>query len=337
MGQLERYDAAAVTGIVRRQDGVIGRAQAEAGGMTAAAIRHRIRPDGPWQVVLPGVYLSHRGTMTARQRDVAAFCYAGRLSGQALAVTGPAALAWHRIRACPPSAERVDVLVSPDYRRRDAGFARLHPTAVTPSAVFWDGPVCYAPPARALADAVRQLRDPADVRAVVAAGVQQGKVTVGQLAEELAIGAMRQSAGLRRALAEVAQGVRSGAEADLVVLIRRSRLPIPMLNPRLFVGDELLAVPDAWWPEAGVAAEVDSQEWHLSPDTWKATMARHARMSAQGIIVLHFPPSRIRTAGREVAAEIRSALAAAGGRGLPAVRAVSAARVLTPAGTRRAS
>jgi hypothetical protein len=108
-----------------------------------------------------------------------------------------------------------------------------------------------------------------------------------------------------------------------------------MLNPRLFVGDELLAIPDAWWPEAGVAAEVDSQEWHFSPDSWKATMARHARMSAQGIIVLHFPPSRIRTAGGEVTAEIRSALAAARGRELPAVRAVSAARILTPA--RRAS
>jgi hypothetical protein len=337
MEQLQRYDAAAVTGIVRRQDGVISRSQAEACGMTQAAIRHRIRPDGPWQVVLPGGYLSHRGAMTARQRHVAAFLYAGRLSGHALAVTGPAAVAWHGIRAGAPSAEWVDVLVSPGCRRRDAGFARLHPTTVRPGAAFWDGPVCYAPPARALADAARELRDPGDVRAVVAAGVQQGKVTVPQLAEEIALGPMRQSAGLRRVLAEVAQGVRSGAEADLVALIRRARLPVPMLNPSLFIGDQFLAIPDAWWPEAGVAAEVDSQEWHLSPDSWKATMARHAQMSAQGIIVLHFPPSRIRTAGREVAAEIRSALAAARGRGLPAVRAESAVQVLAPVRVRRAS
>jgi hypothetical protein len=337
MGRLASYDAAAVTGLVRRQDGVIYRSQAAACGMSESAMRHRIRPDGPWQVVLPGVYLSSRGAMTARQRHVAAFLYAGRLSGQALAVTGPAALAWHRIRTSASSAERVDVLVTPACRRRDAGFARLLPTTIRPAAAFWDGPVCYAPPARATADAARQLRDPADVRAVVAAAVQQGRVTVGQLAEELSLGAVRQSAGLRRALAEVAQGARSGAEADLVTLIKRARLPAPMLNPRLFVGDELLAIPDAWWPEAGVAAEVDSQEWHFSPDDWKATMARHARMSARGIIVLHFPPSRIRTAGREVAAEIRSALAAGRGRALPAVRAESTAQVLPPAGTRRAS
>jgi hypothetical protein len=302
--------------------------------MTENAIRHRTRPDGPWQAVLPGVYLSTRGALTARQRHMAAFCYAGRRPGSALAVTGQAALQWHRIRTGIQPAELVDVLVTSRCRRRDAGFARLHRTTVLPGAAFRDGALCYVPPARATADAVRQLRDPADVRAVVAAAVQQGKVTVFQLAEELALGAVRQSAGLRRALAEVAEGVRSGAEGDLVTLIRRARLPMPLLNPRLYAGDEFLAIPDAWWPEAGVAAEVDSQEWHLSPESWKATMARHVRMSMHGIIVLHFPPSRIRAEGRQVAAEIRAALAAASGRPPSAVRAASVAQDLASALTR---
>lgn len=119
----------------------------------------------------------------------------------------------------------------------------------------------------------------------------------------------------------MAEGVRSTAEADLVRLIRRHRLPMPMLNPRLFIGGEFLAMPDAWWPQAGVAVEVDSREWHLSPAEWEQTMARHARMSAHGIIVLHYPPSRIRAAGREVAAEIRSALDAARGRPLQPILA----------------
>jgi hypothetical protein len=335
MGRLASFDAVAVAGVMRSQDGVITRAQAAECGMSENALRHRIRPDGPWQAVLPGVYLSTRGAMTARQRNMAAFRYAGRLPGSALAVTGQAALEWHRIRTGTRPAELVDVLVVPGCRRRDAGFARLHRTTVLPGAAFWDGPLCYVPPARATADAVRQLRDPADVRAVVAAAVQQGKVTVLQLAEELALGPVRQSAGLRRALAEVAQGVRSGAEADLVTLIRRNRLPMPLLNPRLYIGAEFLAMPDAWWPDAGVAAEVDSQEWHLSPDSWKATMARHARMGAHGIIVLHFPPSRIRADGRAVAAELRAALAAAAGRRPPAVRTVSAAQDLSSARTAR--
>jgi hypothetical protein len=71
-----------------------------------------------------------------------------------------------------------------------------------------------------------------------------------------------------------------------------------------------------------VAAEVDSREWHLSPAAWEQTMARHARMSACGIIVLHFPPSRIRADRRGAAAEIHSALAAARGRRLPQIRAL---------------
>jgi hypothetical protein len=107
-----------------------------------------------------------------------------------------------------------------------------------------------------------------------------------------------------------------------VSLIKRHRLPMPLLNPRLFVGADFVASPDAWWPEFGVAAEVDSRQWHLSPAAWEATMARHARMGARGIIVLHYPPSRIRTAGRAVAVEIRAALDAAARRPLPHIRAL---------------
>jgi hypothetical protein len=293
----------ALAELLRRQDGVIDRRQALECALTDSAVRHRIRPDGPWQVVLPGVYLSNRGAMTVRQQNLAAFRYAG---SHAIAVSGPAAVRWHGIRV--GKAAHVDVLVQQGCGRRDAGFARLHPTSVILGVAFRDGELRYAPPARAIADTVKQLRDLADVRAVVAAGVQQGKVGVWQLAEEIAQGPVRGSAGLRRALAEVADGARSAAEADLVSLIRRARLPMPMLNPRLTVGDELLAIPDAYWPDAGVAAEVDSREWHLSPADWAQTMARHSRMSARGIIVLHYPPSRIRAAWREVADEIAAAL-----------------------------
>ena len=62
-----------------------------------------------------------------------------------------------------------------------------------------------------------------------------------------------------------------------------------------------------------MAAEVDSRAWHFSPADWEQTMARHARMTAQGILVLHFPPGKIRTEPRLVATEIRSALASSRG------------------------
>ena len=73
-----------------------------------------------------------------------------------------------------------------------------------------------------------------------------------------------------------------------------------------------------------MAAETDSRAWHLSPRDWEYTQARHARMSAHGIIVLHFAPARIRAKPAEVADIVRRALAAGRGRSLPDIRALPA-------------
>jgi very-short-patch-repair endonuclease len=131
---------------------------------------------------------------------------------------------------------------------------------------------------------------------------------------------------MRVALGEVADGVRSVSEADLRALLRRGCLPAPMFNVRLYCGTELLAVPDAWWPEAAVAAEADSREWHLTPEDWERTMRRHARMTALGILVLHFSPRQIRHEPDHVLAAVRVALD--GRRGQP----VPSFRVLPPVG-----
>lgn len=285
--------------------------------MTEAAVRHRIRSDGPWQVVLPGVYLSRTGMLTATQREIAALLYAGPDG----AITGAAALAWHRIRA--PRTDLVDVLVPTQRKRQDIAFVRIHRTTVMPKMIFPEGEIRYVPPARAVADTVRGLGGADEVRGVVASAVQRGKVQVWQLADELSRGPVQGSARLRMALAEVADGVRSVAEADLRSLIRRERLPDPLYNPRLYAGEEFIASPDAWWPDVGVAAEVDSREWHLSPRDWELTLARHSRMSAYGIIVLHYPPRKLRAEPRIVAAEISAALAAAGQRQVPQIRTLS--------------
>ncbi|MGH3125467.1 MAG: endonuclease domain-containing protein, partial [Streptosporangiaceae bacterium] len=89
-----------------------------------------------------------------------------------------------------------------------------------------------------------------------------------------------------------------------------ARLPGPVFNARLYVGDRLIAVPDAWWPQAGLVVEVDSREYHLSPADWEHTMRRHAKLTALGILVLHFSPRQIRTEPDLVVAAIRAALQA---------------------------
>jgi len=129
---------------------------------------------------------------------------------------------------------------------------------------------------------------------------------------------------MRDGTEEVRDGIRSAVEGDLRTLIKRERLPDPMYNPDLYAGDSFIARPDAWWAEAGVAGEIDSREWHLSPQHWERTLARDARMCAHGIVVLHFSPRRLRTEPRQVAAEIKSALAAGRSRGTPQIRAIPA-------------
>src|SRR5579871_5209961 len=326
MPRTAAFDGQAIVALAAKQHGVISRAQALDCGMTARIVRYRTRADGPWQALLPGIYLTHTGQPVDEQREIAALLYAGPLG----VLTGAAALRRHGLSAGRPgnggpavaAARVVDVLVPLTRQRADAGFARLHRTARLPEGFCVAGEMRFAFVPRAVADAVRLMTVLNDVRAMVAEAVQPRRCSIEQLAKELTAGPSRGSGLFRRALAEVAEGVRSAVEADLRDLIRWARLPTPLYNPRLLVGDEFLAMPDCWWPESGVVGEADSRAWHLAPREWEQTLARHARMSSHGIIVLHITPQRIRYRRREVADEIRRALAV--GRKLSQIRTIPA-------------
>ena len=309
MARSTRLNQAVLSATLRVQYDVIARRQATACGMTADALAHRLRPGGPWQCLLPGTYIAVTGTPTALQTDMAAQLYAGPGS----VLTGRAALRGLGITNSAPGI--VDVLVPKDRQCRNVAFVAVHRTTRMPDQVTVSGQRRYAAPPRAVADAARGLTDLRQVRAVVADAVQKGRCPLSLLVHELAAGPIRGSALLRQVLAEVADGVRSGAEADFMDLIKRARLPMPLFNARLYDADgSLIAIPDAWWPEAGVAAEVDSREWHLTPADWQRTMHRHAQMSRQGIIVLHFTPREIRSDPAAVIAAITDAIKAGSAR-----------------------
>jgi hypothetical protein len=288
---------------LRVQHDVIARRQAMACGMTPDALAHRLRPSGPWRRLLPSTYLAVTGTPTLAQKDMAAQLYAGPAS----VLTGRAALHGLGITNSAPSV--IDVLVPMSRERGSIAFAAVHQTSRMPENVAVSGRRRYAMPPRAIADTARWLADLREVRAVVADAVQKGRCPLSLLIHELDGGTVRGSALLRQVLAEVAEGMRSVAEADFMDLIKRGRLPAPLFNARLYGPDgALIAIPDAWWPEAGVAAEVDSREWHLTPADWERTMRRHAQMSSYGIIVLHFTPREIRSGPAAVIAAIAGAV-----------------------------
>jgi len=309
MARTLKADPDSLDRILQEQLGVIARHQAPATGMTVSALRHRLRPGGPWSILLPGVYLAMTGTPTPLQQEMAALLYGGPGS----MVTGMAALRCHHIGKAMP--DLVDVLVSANRQRHDVGFVRLHRTTRMPDRIWQRGPIRYVTPSRAVADAARGMTSLRDVRAVVASAVQRRACQVQDLAAELAEGPSAGSALFREALADVADGIRSVAEADLKDLLVKARIPMPLFNPALYDKDgTFIARPDAWWPELGIAIEVDSAEWHLSPEDHASTLARGRRLARYQIVVLRFTPRQIRSEPAAVARDIREALAGARGR-----------------------
>ena len=270
--------------------------------MDRGTLRYRARPGSPRRVVLPGIYGSSNGPLAGGQREIAAALYAG----PDCVLTGVAALRHQGIRA--PSSDLVDVLIPASMKRQSLSFIRVHRTIRMPDQSFVLDGVRWALAARAVADTARGEFDVREVRAFVAAAVQGGKCSIPQLAEEMRAGPARESGRLRVVLEEVADGVRSAAEGDLRLLIKRSGLPEPMYNPDLYAGSTFLGRPDTYWKDAGVAGEVDSQEWHFSPEQFAQTAARHSRMTAHGILVAHFTPKQVRTEPRRIVADLRSAI-----------------------------
>ena len=308
MAPSTRIDRDALARTLDQQLNVITRSQAVTAGLTRHALQHRLRLGGPWRALMPGVYLAATGTPTVLQQEMAAMLYAGRGS----VITGLAAVRQHHIRG--PAAEVIDVLVPASRKRQDAAFVRLHRTARLPRRIWSLGPLHYALPARAVADAARGLASLRDVRAMVADAVQRGTCQVPDLSAELDQGPNIGSGLFREALTDVADGIRSAAEGDLKDLLAASRLPMPLFNASVYDGSAFVAKPDAWWPEFGIALEVDSQEWHLSPHDHARTLERQRRMAKHGILVLPFTPRQIRTQPAEVLAAIRDAIENARGR-----------------------
>jgi hypothetical protein len=301
MPRIARLDG--VDELLDKQLCLVNRGQLLALGVTDRVMQYRVRPGGPWQVLLPGVYLGVSGAPNLLQKQMAALLYAGPDS----LITGPVALLEHGVPGAA-DLETIDVLLPGERHRVDTGFVRIQRTYRMPGQITLSGPLRFAPPARAVADTAWRLTDLREVRAVVARAVQLGRCTVSQLAYELRNGPIRGSAMFRTVLSEVADGIRSTVEGDLRDLIKKARLPMPLFNPSLYQGETFIGKPDAWWPDAGVAAEVDSREWHLSPAEWERTMARHTLMGALGIISLHFSPSQIRRERAIVVQRITDAL-----------------------------
>ena len=303
MPRRSSFDTERLRHVLQVQYQVVTRGQALLCGVPHTTLDRQIAPGGPWQRLLPGVYLTVTGTATRDQREMAALLYAGPQS----LITGSAAVRRHRLSS--PGPDLVDVLIPWNARKQSVGFVRVHRTRRIPARGYVTGQIRFTAPPRAVADAARTLTRFDDVRHVVCTVVQQRACTVAELTEELQAGPPAGATLFRAALAEIGDGVRSVAEGDLRVLILGSDLPKPMFNARLFdAGGVFIAIVDDWWQDAGVAGEVDSRAYHLSADDQDRTTERHDRLIAHGIFPLHFSPRRIKTDPAAIIRDLRSAI-----------------------------
>jgi hypothetical protein len=86
----------------------------------------------------------------------------------------------HRIRKGADSLRERTGASEPEAGSHD--YVVIHRTARMPDLLTCDGPLRFAPAARAVADTVRGLSERSQVRAVVASAVQQRKCSVGEFA-----------------------------------------------------------------------------------------------------------------------------------------------------------
>jgi len=308
------YDRFAVDELIRYRDGVVRTAELRSLGMPAASITYRYRAGGPWQRLLPGIVLTQTGPPTETQRLHAALVYCG--GGATL--TGLSALRLHGSRQLPDHPA-LHVLVPHKRRRLSTGFVIVERTIRLPEHRNVRGFAC-APIARAAIDAARRLTNTAQGRALLAEVVQRRMCSLRELVVELSDAQIRGTALPRKVLREVNGGIRSVAEGDAKRLLTAHHIPPALWNCDIYDEQgQWLGCPDAVWLEHGVVLEIDSLEWHLSPADYRRTQARHRRMTAAGLLVVHVTPSTVRDQGPEFLDELRRTLATASSRPAPAL------------------
>jgi hypothetical protein len=301
------------TAMLARQDDLVTRRQA-LDHMSEVEIDRRLGRS--WQVILPGVYATFTGRLTARHRQRAALLLAGPES----MLNDIDALRGHRVPYTPSDAF-TRVLVRDSVQRASRDFVVIRRTTRLPRAVIIDG-LPVVPAARAVAEFVLRHTDDRDGLAVAAAAVQRGKVAVWQLLEELQHAPARGRPRLRRVLEAVEAGILSAPEGDFRDLVLASKtLPEPNWNWLLQLPSGLRISPDALWLVAGLVHETNGRRFHApddaGEDVFEDMQRRHDALVTAGFTVLHNTPRRISADGRAVITEVESCFARDYGRGLP--------------------
>ncbi|MBG0855240.1 hypothetical protein I2W78_26175 [Streptomyces spinoverrucosus] len=317
---------------------VMTAAQLRAHGVSAAETDAQCKPGGPWQQILPGVYLLHPGPPTSEERLHAVLMYTARETSPGVPaqpgceneqrplypevmITGLAALNLHGFAAVPPllSLDRIDVLVPRLRRLRSTGCARVLRTPALPTPQQRTG-LPVAPVPRAVADAVADLEDAGAVRRLLTEAVRGGHCEPAAIVRELNRARLLSRPHVVDAVDSLLAEGRAIAEDRLYRMVREYGLPDPVWNVDLRLpGGPHLGGLDAYWPEHAVALELDTRAprpGHRQEDDalWSEYARKREHLERLGITVVHITPKKLRDAMEQQATVVRTALMASADR-----------------------
>jgi len=289
-------------------------------GMAPRTIYRRCLEGGPWRRLLPGIILLSNGRAALDQLLQAALL----LGGPGAVITGLHACHRQGMRRGPvgrAGPASIAILVPAGRQVRSVGFVHVERTSRMPDPVVRDG-FPLAPVVRAVLDAARRTDSFAEITEMLSDAVQRRLCTVAELAGELREGSRRGSAMPARVLMDVASGVRSTAERDARRLWVRAGMPPARWNVPIFdsAGTQI-GVADCWVDEVALVWEIESTEWHLSPEAHDRTVERAARFVAAGATYTATKPKRLSTHPAEVIRTLRATYEQAAARPRPPLHA----------------
>jgi very-short-patch-repair endonuclease len=276
-----------ISGVIRRQVGVIGLDQARRHGWSAGEVRNLVE-SRRWQRIHPGVYATTTGALSYMERVWAAV----------LAVGGDVAAShetavWLIDPADRPPPAKVHLLTTHSrVLRLAATDVIVHRTRhIPPEHIHVAARPRRVTVERAVADAAGAAPSEDEAISIVARAIQRGLTTPCRLNRTLDdLPRLPRRALLREALALAGSGAHSAAEVRFVRRASRHNLPAFTLQVRDVIGgaiclDALLVTPSG----RELVVELDGRLGHFDAASWRRDMLRDSTQAASGRIVLRLP------------------------------------------------
>lgn len=270
--------------LIRRQKGVITRAQLLDLGLSSSSITRRLASRALIPL-LPCTYIAPSVPASFQQRVIAAVLWAGE---DAVASHRTAAHLW---RLLDGKEEMVEINVSRALRS-PAPWLKVHRSPITTGEIRRLEGVYASSVDRTLFD-LGSVLTPIDLEEALECALRRGLTDVGRLglyvADHSGMGKRGGRALKKLLLARGEQpATESRFETEFFALLRRARLPLPERQLVVTDADRIVGRIDFAYPNARVAIETDSWRFHSGRQAWQADAAKGNDLLALGWKVLRF-------------------------------------------------